>query len=184
MKKTLLFVAAVLVMSSCSLLKGNSSSPAQSAAPATTTTSTEANATVQGANAGTALLALYKQYQIDGKFNANNLQNIANTATLLANCSELKANVHNSDYLKQFGAGLMKGATNLVNTSNVGSVTDALTKVVTAAGQSDAANKATETVNNAASTAAGYAETAAQYASTAASAASSINSLLSLFGKK
>jgi len=182
MKKVILFAAAALMMASCSLLQKSTTSTTTDATAATATTAatTTVNPTTTGANAGTAMLALYKQYQADGKFNANNLTNIANAAALIANCQDLKSNYSNKDYLKQFGLGLMSSAASLVNTSNVNSVTDALVNVAT---QSETATNAVNTVTNAANTAASVANSAASTASSVASAASSITSLLSLFGK-
>jgi len=181
MKKVILFAAAALMMASCSLLqKSTTSTTDATTTTATTAATTTANPTSTGANAGTAMLALYKQYQADGKFNANNLTNIANAAALIANCQDLKSNYSNKEYLKQFGLGLMSSAASLVNTSNVNSVTDALVNVAT---QSETATNAVNTVTNAANTAASVANSAASTASSVASAASSITSLLSLFGK-
>lgn len=100
MKKIVIFAAAALMMSSYSMLQ-------KSSPPATAATTTAAAPAVgvaaspstAGLNAGTALLALYKQYQIDGKFNASNLQNIANAvspASSASSANKILLNVHRS----------------------------------------------------------------------------------------
>lgn len=185
------------MMSSCSMLQKGSTA----AAPAATTTAAPAagvavNPSTAGLNAGTALLALYKQYQIDGKFNASNLQNIANAAALIASCQELKTNYSNKEYRQQFNQGLLgSAAQSLVTPTNVNTVSNSLLNIATAAAQTAATSQtaaaAQTAASQAASTAASYADkaataaqTAAATASTVANAASSITSLLSLFGGK
>lgn len=195
MKKIVIFAAAALMMSSCSMLQ-KSSTPAAATTTATAPVAgVAASPSTAGLNAGTALLALYKQYQIDGKFNASNLQNIANAVTLIANCQELKANYADKAYRQQFNQGLLgSAAKSLVTPTNVNTVSNSLVNIATAAAQTaatsqtataatQAANNAVNTVNNAAEKATSYAQTAASAASTVANAASSITSLLSLFGK-
>lgn len=197
MKKLILFAAAALMMSSCSMLQ-KSSAPAAAAAPTVGTTATVSNPSTAGLNAGVALMALYKQYQIDGKFNASNLQNIANAATLIANCQELKANYSNKEYRQQFNQGLLgSAAQSLITPTNVNTVSNSLVDIATAAlnnaknsetaanataAATNAANTAAAAVSNAADKASSYAQTAASAASTVASAANSITTLLSLFG--
>ncbi|MBR0310362.1 MAG: hypothetical protein IJQ97_05705 [Paludibacteraceae bacterium] len=189
MKKITLFVAAAVLMCSCGIMKNNASSTgtkqsanasATTAPTATTSTTTADPALTAGQGAGTAILNLYNQYKADGKYDYKNMQNILNTVTLLANCEGLKSNYKNTEYLKQFGKGIMASSLGLVTQDNVETVTGSLVDMV----------KSSETVQNAktqaqstANTAAGYANTAAEYANTAAQYAGSISSLLSLFGK-
>lgn len=197
MKKIVIFAAAALMMSSCSLLqKSSTPAPAATATTAAPAVGVASSPSTAGLNAGTALLALYKQYQIDGKFNASNLQNIANAAALIANCQELKANYADKEYRKQFNQGLLgSAAQSIITPTNVNTVSNSLVNIATAAAQTaatsqtataatQAANTAATAVNTAAEKASSYAQTAASAASTVASAASSITSLLSLFGGK
>ena len=169
MKKTILLIATAIAMLSCSALKGGSASSTTantSTAAATTTTSTSALSA--GQNAGNALLALYNQYKADGnKYDYKNLNNIINCLQLVNACEGLKETKNNKAYLKDFGKGMMVSAVGLVTESNVNSVTDQLTEMVTS----------NEKVNAAAST-------ASEKLQTAAATASSISSILSMFAGK
>lgn len=158
-------------MTSCGVMK-NSSNSSQPTASSSQQTSQQ-SATTAGQGAGNALLALYNQYKADGnKFDYQNMQNILNTVTLVANCEGLKSNYKNKEYLSDFGKGMIASSLGLVTQNNVESVTSSLADMV----------KNSETVQNAktqtqstVSTAAGYANTAAQYAG-------ALSSLLSAFG--
>ena len=171
MKKSILLVAAMMLVSACGFMKNSTSNT--SSEPAATTTQTTANqntnaAQSAGQGAGNALLALYNQYKADGnKYDYQNMQNILNTVTLVANCEGLKDNFKNKTYLTEFGKGLIASSLGLVTQENVENVTSSLVDMV----------KNNENVQNAANTASGYANTAAQYAS-------ALSTILGMFGGK
>lgn len=181
MKKIILFATALMV-AGCGFMKNSTSSNQP-----TTTTNQQAvvassnTANTAGQGAGNNILALYNQYKADGnKFDYKNMNNIINTAGLVANCEGLKDNYKDKTYLAEFGKGLIASSLGLVTQNNVNNVTNSLVNMVTS---SEAVQNAQTKVNEGATTAAGYANTAAQYANTAATYANSIGSLLSLFGK-
>ena len=171
--KKIFFVAAVAMMvASCGMLKGNSSSSNESQPVATNTAI--ADAVNAGQGAGNALLALYNQYKADGnKYDYKNMQNILNTVTLVANCEGLKTNFKDKTYLTDFGKGLVASSLGLVTKNNVNTVTNSLVTMM----------KDNETVQSATQTAQSTASSVAEYANTAAQYAGSISSILSLFGK-
>lgn len=171
MKKVIFIaVAATMLMSSCGITK--SSSTAAGSQAATVTSAQTAASSGQGA--GNALLNLYTQYKADGKFDYQNMQNILNTASLVANCEGLKNNYKDKEYLKDFGKGLITGSLGLVSQNNVESVTSSLVDMVKG---SETVQQAKSTTQSTASTAAGYANTAAQYAGT-------LSTLLNSFASK
>ena len=168
MKKSILFVAAAIMMAGCGFLKNSSSSNQQTAssqaATTTTTTVQQAGTTASsaGQGAGNALLNLYNQYKADGnKFDYKNMQNILNTVTLVANCEGLKDNYKDKTYLSEFGKGMMASSLGLITQDNVEDVTNSL---VTMVKESDTVKSASQTAQNTANSAASYANTAAQYA--------------------
>lgn len=169
MKKSILFVAAAIMMAGCGFLKNSSSSnqqtaSSQAATTTTTTTTAQAGNTAQtaGQGAGNALLNLYNQYKADGnKFDYKNMQNILNTVTLVANCEGLKDNYKDKTYLSEFGKGMMASSLGLITQDNVEDVTNSL---VTMVKESDTVKSASQTAQNTANSAASYANTAAQYA--------------------
>ena len=177
MRKSILFVAAALLMASCGFLKNTTSSNTTSQPAATTSTTANAGntATTAGQGAGNALLALYNQYKADGnKYDYKNTQNILNTVSLIANCEGLKENYKDKTYLSEFGKGMIASSLGLVTKDNVETVTNSL---VTMVKDSETVQNATTQVQNTATTAAGYANTAAQYAG-------ALSTLLSAFGGK
>ena len=179
MKKSLLFVATMVLMSACGFLKNSTANTAntqQTTVANQTTTADQSNAAqTAGQGAGNALLNLYNQYKADGnKYDYQNMQNILNTVTLIANCEGLKDNYKNKTYLSEFGKGMIASSLGLVTQDNVETVTNNLVEMV----------KNSETVQNATATAQNTANTAASYANTAATYAGAISSLLSIFGGK
>lgn len=181
MKKIFVLAVSGLLMVSCGLLKSSSnadSAQAQSEPTLTTKTQSEqaaANAEAEkqqtaftsGQGAGNALLSLYNQYKADGRYDYTNIQNLMNTMSLVANCEGLKSNFKDTDYLKQFGTGLIASSLGLVTQNNVQTVTSSLVDMV----------KNSETVQNAADKAQGAADKTAQYAT-------AISTLLSTFSGK
>lgn len=162
MKKIILLSVAAMIMVSCGMMKSSSTGTTAQSTPATTTTTAPASATSAGQGAGNALLALYNQYKADGnKYDYQNMQNILNTVSLIANCEGLKSNYKDKTYLKDFGKGMMASSLGLVTQENVESVTGGLVDMI----KSNEKVQETKTAaQNTASTAASYASTAAQYA--------------------
>lgn len=162
MKKMILLSVAATIMVSCGMMKSSSAGTTAQSTPATTTTTAPASATSAGQGAGNALLALYNQYKADGnKYDYQNMQNILNTVTLVANCEGLKNNYKDKTYLSDFGKGMIASSLGLVTQNNVESVTNSLVEMVKS---SETVQNAKTQTQNTASTAAGYANTAAQYA--------------------
>ena len=173
MKRTIILLAAAVLMSACGAMKNSSSQSStgsQSAAVSSSATPMSA-----GQGAGNALHALYTQFKADGnKYDYTNMQNVLNTVTLIANCDGLKQNYNNSSYLKEFGKGLIASSLGLVTQDNVESVTSSLVDMVK---NSETTRSVTTAAQSTASTAAGYANTAAQYAG-------ALSTLLGAFGGK
>ncbi len=175
MKKMMIVAAFAIMMTSCGMLQKSSTNEQSTATQTTTTTSVATNAQSAGQNAGTALMALYKQYKADGnKFDYKNMQNVLNTVTLVANCEGLKTSYNDKTYLKDFGKGMIASSLGLVTQNNVETVTNSLVEMVKS---SESVQNATTQAQNTATTAAGYASTAAQYAG-------ALSTLLSAFGGK
>ena len=161
MKKFFLLTAVAMLMASCGLMKSSSTGTTAQSTPATTT-SAPATAMSAGQGAGNALLALYNQYKADGnKYDYQNMQNILNTVTLVANCEGLKTNYKDKTYLSDFGKGMIASSLGLVTQNNVEAVTNSLVDMVK---NSETVQNAKTQTQNTASAAAGYANTAAQYA--------------------
>ncbi len=159
MKKVFIVVIASLLMSSCGLTKTATSS--STTTPQTAAAAPAQTAVSSGQGAGNALLNLYNQYKADGKFDYQNMQNILNTVTLIANCEGLKTNYKDKEYLKDFGKGMIASSLGLVTQDNVETVTNSLVDMVK---NSETVQEAKTQTQSTASTAAGYANTAAQYA--------------------
>lgn len=159
MKKVFIVVIASLLMSSCGLTKTATSS--STTTPQTAAATPAQTAVSSGQGAGNALLNLYNQYKADGKFDYQNMQNILNTVTLIANCEGLKTNYKDKEYLKDFGKGMIASSLGLVTQDNVETVTNSLVDMVK---NSETVQDAKTQTQSTASTAAGYANTAAQYA--------------------
>ncbi|MBR1516109.1 MAG: hypothetical protein IJ621_05125 [Paludibacteraceae bacterium] len=161
MKKVLLAsLVALLVLSSCSALKGTSSNANPVASTVSSATSSD------GMAAGQALNAIYKQYKADGKYDYTNLNNALNTIKLLQSCQNLKSNAKNSTYWKNFAAGLVLGSNNLVTDQLSGTVTNSLNSLVS--------NVDTQKLQSAG-------QNATDAINTAKQTASSISNILSLF---
>ena len=175
MKKITLLVAAALLMSGCGMMKRTSASANQPASTTTSTTSAPATAAAAGQGAGTALLNLYNQYKADGnKYDYQNMQNILNTVSLIANCEGLKSNYKDKTYLKDFGKGMISSSLGLVTQDNVESVTGGLVDMI----------KSNEKVQETKTAAQNTAGTAASYASTAAQYAGALSTILGAFSGK
>ena len=178
MKKVIIMVAAVILMSSCGFMKNSTSNGQSDQVQSTTSTTTaqSSNAAVSaGQGAGNALLALYNQYKADGnKYDYKNMQNVLNTVTLIAQCEGLKDNYKDKTYLKEFGKGMIASSLGLVTQNNVETVTNSLVDMV----------KNNETVQSATTQAQSTASQAASYANTAAQYAGALSTLLGAFSGK
>lgn len=175
-KQITLLLAAAMLMTGCGMMKRTSANADQPASTTTTSTATPAaTASSAGQGAGTALLNLYNQYKADGnKYDYQNMQNILNTVSLIANCEGLKSNYKDKTYLKDFGKGMMASSLGLVTQDNVENVTNGLVDMI----------KSNETVQETKTKAQSTASQAAGYANTAAQYAGALSSILSAFGGK
>lgn len=152
-----------IALTSCGVLSGTANKQAQ---PAQTTTVATTDAATQGQSAGAALKSLYAQYKTDGRFDTKNLNNIINTLQLVNACSDLKNNVKQGDYWKNFASGLILGSEQLVTEKIAQPVTEQLNNL---AEQVDTTKLQQATTD------------ASAAASSIGQAASSLTSLFSLF---
>jgi hypothetical protein len=100
--------ATVVLLSSCSILNGTSSS----------------DATSTGSNTGSALSALYKIILAGGTLDLSDLSTLINLGKILIGANSL-TNASNS-FVDQFTSGLISGSSNLVNSSNASAVVNGL----------------------------------------------------------
>ena len=105
--------AALMLLTSCSVLKSVASS-----------------ALSAGSSTGTAISALYNIFKLTGGIDLSNLTNIINLGKILTGANATTA------YTDDFASGLISGSSNLVNADNVASVLStlkALTNIDTSA---------------------------------------------------
>ena len=100
--------ATVVLLSSCSILNGTSSSDAAST----------------GSNTGSALSSLYKIILAGGSLDLSDLSTLINLGKILIGANSL-TNASNS-FVDQFTSGLISGSSNLVNSSNASAVVNGL----------------------------------------------------------
>ena len=124
--------AALMLLSSCSILKNVAS-----------------NATSMGANTGSGLAAIYNVLKATGGIDLSNLTNIINIGKILTGAGSLSGATN--DFTNDFVTGLIKGSSNLVNSSNISSVITGLqslanidTSALTAAAAAAAAGQAAQ----------------------------------------
>ena len=103
MKRIILGVAALLLVSSCSILQGVASS-----------------ASSLGKNTGSALSSIYNVIRAAGGIDLSNLTNIINIGKILTGAGSLSNATQT--FTDEFASGLISGSNNLVNSSNVASV--------------------------------------------------------------
>ena len=144
-------IAALTILSSCSLL-----------------TNTASNATTSGSTTGGALAALYDIFKATGGIDLNNLTNLINLGKILGNIGGLGNAT--ASFTDQFAAGLIDGSANLVNKTNVASVLSGLKTL---------ANIDTSTITSAASAAASGAPST--LTSNTEGVATTLSSLTSIF---
>ena len=102
-KRIVAAVAALTILSSCSVLKN-----------------VAANATSLGSSTGSALASIFKVLKSTGGIDLSNLTNIINLGQILTGANSLTGAT--SSFTDQFASGLINGSSNLVNSSNVSSV--------------------------------------------------------------
>ena len=100
--------ATVVLLSSCSILNGTSSS----------------NAASTGSNTGSALSALYKIIMAGGTLDLSDLSTLINLGKILVGANSLTN--ASSSFVDQFTSGLISGSSNLVNTANASAVVNSL----------------------------------------------------------
>ena len=144
-------IAALTILSSCSMLN-----------------KTASNATTSGSNTGTALAALYNIFKTTGGIDLSNLTNLINLGQILGNIGGL-GNATTS-FTDQFSEGLISGSANLVNKNNVASVLSGLKTL---------ANIDTSAITGAASAAASGAPST--LTSSSAGVSTTLSSLTSIF---
>jgi hypothetical protein len=99
--------ASLILLSSCSVLKGVASS-----------------ATTAGNNTGTALSALYKIILGGGTLDLSDLSTLINLGKILTGANSLAD--ASTSFVDQFASGLISGSSNLVNSSNASAVINGL----------------------------------------------------------
>ena len=128
--------AAVILLSSCSVIK-----------------SVTSDASSTGISTGSALATLYQIFRSTGSIDLSNLANIINIGKILTGASSLTDAT--SSFTDQFISGLMSGSSNLVNNSNANGVMNALkmlsnidTSAITSAAAAAANGTATQLNNS------------------------------------
>ena len=143
--------AAVILLSSCSVIK-----------------SVTSDASSTGISTGSALATLYQIFRSTGAIDLSNLANIINIGKILTGASSLTDAT--SSFTDQFISGLMSGSSNLVNNSNANGVMNALKML---------SNIDTSAITSAAAAAANG--TATQLNNSMAGVASTMSTLTSIF---
>ena len=115
--KVIACVAVALVFGACGSLLSSSPSSSSSLVSASYTA---------GQSSGTALKALYTQYQADGKVDMANVQNLVNIVSLVNNVKTVKDAEKSSGAYTDFVQGLVSGSSNLVNEVNAETVMNGL----------------------------------------------------------
>lgn len=99
--------AAVILLSSCSILKG-----------------TTADAATSGTSTGSALSSLYRILQSTGNLDLSDLTTLINIGKVLLGANTL-SNATQS-FTDQFAGGLISGSSSLINNANVGGIMNGL----------------------------------------------------------
>lgn len=86
-------------------------------------------ATEAGESCGKAIKALYTQYKEDGKLDFSNASNLINAAALANSVSKIKGQDKDTDFYKEFAAGVVSGSMQMVSDSNVNDVISALSDI-------------------------------------------------------
>lgn len=107
LKRIAAATAALMVLTSCSVLKNIAT-----------------NAVSAGSSTGTAISALYNIFKATGGIDLSSLTNIINLGKILTGANSL-TNATTS-FADDFASGLISGSSNLINSSNVASVMNTL----------------------------------------------------------
>lgn len=86
-------------------------------------------ATEAGESCGKSIKALYTQYKEDGKLDFSNASNLINVASLANSISKIKDQDKDTDFYKEFAAGVVSGSMQTVSDSNVNDVISALSDI-------------------------------------------------------
>ena len=125
MKKILLIAGAVMMLTSCGMLKGNSSNAGTAGTATSATTTTNSSAAMMGKNAGSSLDYLAAQYKSAGKLDMTNMMNIASMLNLVGAAQQVYQNKSDKTYRQDFIKGMIANSIN-IDEYNAESVTDKL----------------------------------------------------------
>lgn len=145
--------AALMIVSSCSLLQGLASS-----------------ATSAGSSTGSAIAAIYNVLKSTGAIDLSNLANIINIGQILTGANSLTGAT--SAFTDEFATAMMSGSSNLVNSGNVAQVLSGLQTL---------ANLDTSAFTNAAASK-GYATTTPALSTSDKNVSATMTALNSLLG--
>jgi hypothetical protein len=109
------FLIVALLFNACGTLFSSSS-----------TTSSNSSSYTAGQSSGTALKALYAQYQADGKVDMGKVENLINIVSLVNNVKTIKNAEKSSGAYTDFVQGMVSGSSNLVNELNAETVMNGL----------------------------------------------------------
>ncbi len=107
LKRLIAAVAAIALLSSCSVLKNITTSP-----------------TSAGSNTGSAILALYRVLSQTGAIDLSSVMNVLNIGKILTGAGMLPD--ASPSFLNSFTSGLISGSDNMINSGNVSGVIDGL----------------------------------------------------------
>ena len=116
------------------------------------TTSSNSSSYTAGQSSGTALKALYAQYQADGKVDMGKVENLINIVSLVNNVKTIKNAEKSSGAYTDFVQGMVSGSSNLVNELNAETVMNGLTSALSSVDTSkidNAVEKGTSAVQSA-----------------------------------
>lgn len=120
--------AGMLICSSTSTAASLGGTLGSAATIASTANSTN-DASASGKNCGAALKGLYTQYKSDGKLDMKNTTNLVNIASLATSMSSIKGHTKDTDFYKQFAAGMVSGSSQTVTSFNVDNVVSSLSNI-------------------------------------------------------
>lgn len=135
------FLIVALLFNACGTLFSSSS-----------TTSSNSSSYTAGQSSGTALKALYAQYQADGKVDMGKVENLVNIVSLVNNVKTIKNAEKSSGAYTDFVQGMVSGSSNLVTEVNAETVMNGLTTALESVDTSkieNAVSKGTSAVQSA-----------------------------------
>lgn len=101
-----------------------------------------------GQSVGTSIKNIYTQYKTDGKFDAGNINNILNIATLASNYSTLKDTEKGSQFYGDLVKGMIVGSSNLVQESTADKVKDNIVSSLSGVNLGTIINSAAQSAQN------------------------------------